>query len=390
MSDPRSDGGMRFTEVELGGGGRRRPTAESAVFVGGTLAILAAYTYHWWISGGPNAYVPLAFDWRPTRIDWLTLFAAVVSLAAVVVPVVRSPSVVVAYWRAYPSDATSRWALAVVGTVVVVGIVGPAVTNPPLTDLQGTYQPPLGFGVATEFVSDCVGRVADGVCHGSLVHPLGTLGGGEDMVAWLAYGARTVVAFVALSTAIMVPVGVGVGVTAAVVGGSVDRILMGYVDVQTTIPTILIYFVVTFFDGVSLFGLVVAYGLFNWGSLARVVRTAARSELEADYVEAAAAAGASRFHLVRHHVLPNVASTVLVAVTLQIPKLILIEIGLAFLGFGGEDVYSWGQILQRGLLSGGYQLGVAWWIVVMPSLATALFVGAASVVGDGLRTALDA
>lgn len=390
MSDPRSDGGVRFTDVELGDGGRPRPTAESIVFVGGSFALFVLYAYHWSISGGVNTYVPLAFGWRPTRIDWLTMFAGIVFTATLAVPVARQPSVVTKYLRAYPSDATSRWALGTVTLVVVVGALGPATLSAPVTDLAGTLQPPLGFTVPVKYVSDCVGRASAEVCHGSPTHPLGTLSGGEDVLAWIAYGARTVVTFVALSTAIMVPVGVAVGVTAAYVGGAVDRLLMGYVDVQTTIPTILLYFVITFVDGVSLFGLVLAYGVFNWGSLARVVRTAARSELTADYVEAAEAAGAPGTHLVRHHILPNVADTVLVAVTLQIPKLILIEIGLAFLGFGGEDVFSWGQILQRGLLGGSLQLGATWWTILVPAIATALFVGAASVVGDGLRTALDA
>ncbi len=379
-----------LADVEFADQRRLRPTAESLTFLGGTAALVAAFAYHWSIRGDRFSYVPLVFGWSPSRIDWLTVFAGVVFLATVVVPVVRRPSILADYWRAYPADAVSRWSLGITALVVLVGTVGPSVLTTPTTDLQGTYQPPVGFSVPVTYVSECVGQVGASACHGSPQHPLGTAGGGEDILAWIAYGARTVVTFVALSTAITVPIGLGVGLTAAAVGGVTDRVLMGYVDVQTTIPTILLYLLITFFDGVTLFGLVIAYGLFNWGGLALVVRTAARSELPADYVEAGRSAGAGSLHVLRRHVLPNVADTVVVAVTLAVPKLILIEVGLAFLGFGGEDTYSWGQLLQRGLLGGGLEFGITWWIVVVPAVVTAAFVIAVGMVGDGLRSALDA
>ena len=376
-------------DVEFSDDRRVRVTPEAVTFVGGTITLLAAFVYHWSIRGGRFSYVPLVFGWSPTRIDWLTMFAGVVVIAGVVVPVVRDPSIIRDYWRAYPADAVSRWSLAITALVVLTGTVGPALLSVPATDLQGTYQPPVGFSVPAEYVSDCVGQLSADSCRGSPTHPLGTAGGGEDMLAWIAYGARTVVTFVALSTAITVPIGVGVGLAAAASGGIVERALMGYVDVQTTIPTILLYLLITFFDGVTLFGLVVAYGVFNWGGLARVVRTAARDELQSEYVEAGRSAGAGTVHVLRRHILPNVADTVIIAVTLGVPKLVLIEVGLAFLGFGGEDTYSWGQLLQRGLLGGGLEFGVTWWIVTVPAITTALFVLAVGVVGDGLRTALD-
>lgn len=386
---PTDGSAVGWDDVQLGER-ERRVTAEAVTFVGGTIALVVAFAYHWSISGGRFSYVPLLFDWVPTRLDWVTLFAGVVVLSTVVVPLARDPSRLLAGLAVYPRDTLSRWSLAVVAGVTLAGVLGPTLLSPPITDLQGTLQPPAGFAIDTQYVSECVGKRVGGQCRGSLTHPLGTARGGEDLLTWLVYGARTVVQFVLLSVSIMVPIGVGVGVIAAYVGGLPDRILMGYVDVQSTIPTIVVYLIVTIFDGVTLFGLVVAYGLFNWGGLARVVRTAARSELQSDYVDAVRSAGAGGYHLVRQHVLPNVADTVLVAVTLQVPKLILIEIGLAFLGFGGEDSYSWGQLIQRGLLTGSYEFGVTWWITVVPAVATVLFVLATSVVGDGLRGTLEA
>ena len=376
--------------LDLSSGRQVRVTPAATVFVGGLIAVAVAFGYHRSIAGGSNQFVPLAFGWRPTPVDWLTMVAGVVFVASVAVPVVRRPGVLRDYWAAYPDDWLSRVSLVVTAGVLAAGLLAPALLDAPRATLQATVQPPIGASAAESITGSCVGRVTDGLCHGTLAHPLGTAAGGEDILAWLAYGAWTVVRFLVLSVALLVPIGVGVGVTAAYAGGVVDRLLMGYVDVQTTIPTILLYLLVTFFTEVTLFWLIVVYGLFNWGSLARLVRTAARRELTTDYVEAAEAAGASRLHVVRRHVLPNVVDSVLVAVTLLLPKLILIEVGLAFLGFGGEDTFSWGQLLARGLLEQStYAVGAAWWIVLLPAAAAVVFVGAASVVGDGFRTALD-
>ncbi|MFB6194019.1 MAG: hypothetical protein ABEI75_03045, partial [Halobaculum sp.] len=255
-----SDATDSLDVVDLSSDRTVRVTPAATAFVGGTLAVLAAYAYHWSISGGSNAYVPLVFDWRPTPLDWLTLFAAVV-FAASAVPVVRSPSVLRDYWRAYPDGWLSRGSLLVTAGFLAFGLLAPVVFDPPAATLRATLQPPVGFGAPRTITGECVGRVVGDTCRGSLAHPLGTAAGGEDLLAWLAYGAWTVVRFILLAVALMVPVGVGVGLAAAAVGGRVDRLLMGYVTVQTTIPTILLYLLVTFFTTVSLFWLVVVYGL---------------------------------------------------------------------------------------------------------------------------------
>ena len=343
------------------------------------------------------AGVPLLGGWQPTRLDWLTLVAAVGWLA-VALPVLR-PARLRAGWAAYPSGIVPRLALGVLCLTAAVGVVGPAVVAEPTEDLQGTDQPPVGFTVATPVAGDCVGSVSDGRCHGSLTHPLGTTRGGADVLAWIVYGARTTVQFVLVTAALLAPLGVVVGAVGGYAGGRLDALLTSYVDLQQTVPTVVIYVLVTALVGPTLFALILVYGLFDWGSVARVVRSRTLDEREESYVEAAESAGAGRLYTLRHHLLPNVASTALTGVSLALPKLVLIEIGLSFVSLGGEGTRSWGQLLQRGLrfelgsLGGGYALSgnvrALWWVPIVPAVATLLVVLAASLVGDAVQSASD-
>ncbi|MFB6193627.1 MAG: ABC transporter permease, partial [Halobaculum sp.] len=236
-------------------------------------------------------------------------------------------------------------------------------------------------------------------CRGSLAHPLGTTRGGADVFRWMVHGARTTVQFVLVTAALLAPLGIGVGVVAGYAGGRIDALLTGYVDVQQTVPTVVIYFLVTALTGPTLVALILVYGLFDWGAVARAVRSRTLEERQEAYVEAAESAGAGPVYTLRHHLVPNVASTAITAVSLALPKLVLIEVALSFVSLGGEGTRSWGQLLQRGLrfqlgsFAGGYSLSgnvrALWWVPVVPALATALVVLSASLVGDAVQSVTD-
>lgn len=394
-----------FTGVEFEETSGRRLTAGLAVVLLGCGATAGLFVYDLLVvspgapfGAGHRRPGIVAFGWDPTRMDWLTMLAGTVTLG-LAVPWLRRPARLWAGLTAYPDGLTARVALVGCLTVLVAGVAGPFVVSAPVVDFQATDQPPVGFGVPLETAGDCAGPVTEGVCQGSLTHPLGTTRGGADVLAWLLYGTRTVVQFAVVAAALMAPIGITAGLLAGYFGGRVDSLVTGYVNVQQTVPTIVIYFLVTVLVGPDLFALVVVYGLFDWGSIARLVRSQTIEESAASYVEAARVAGADSLSILRHHLLPNVAPVALTAVSLQLPKLVLVEIGLSFISLGGEGTFSWGQLLQRGLrfelgsFTGGYSLGgnlrTFWWVSVVPAVATALLVVVVSLAGDALQRAID-
>lgn len=400
-----ADRGVRLDELEFDGGGRRTPTLPGVILLAGWGTLAALFAFDAFVVA-PEAPIDvgrtrpgiLFGDWDPTRMDWLSLAAAVLAVAAVA-PSLADPTRLRARLAAYPSSVVARGALVVCLVTLVAGVVGPTLVAQPTTDLQDTDQPPVGTTVAESVAGDCVGGVSDGQCRGSLAYPLGTTPGGADVLAWMLYGARTVVQFALVSAAIMAPIGVAVGVTAGYVGGWVDTLLSGYVDIQQTVPTVIIYVLAAAVSKPDLFVLVLVYGLFDWGSIARVVRARTIEQCEEAYVEAAESAGAGPIHVVRHHLLANVADTAVTAVSLQLPKLVMVEIALSFVSLGGEGSYSWGQLLQRGLqfqLGGGTppysftgNFRTFWWLTLVPAVATLLVVTATSVTGDALQRVVD-
>jgi peptide/nickel transport system permease protein len=184
-----------------------------------------------------------------------------------------------------------------------------------------------------------------------------------------------------------VPIATVVGTTAAYFGGRVDSLLMRYVDLQQVIPAFFVYLVVQFLYGGSVFLLVLVFGLLNWGGVARLVRSDALEEVESGYVKAAESAGHGRLRIVRRHLLPNVSSTVLTAVTLQIPTLLIIEATVSYLDLGARTQLTWGLLIAGGFTENTFPS--QWWIAASPVLALILTTVSFSVLGDALRDALD-
>ncbi len=366
----------------------------------GLAAVVALFAYDSWLATGA-----LYAEWEPTRMDWLTMVAAVGAVAFGVVPAAVRPGRVATLWAAYPKTPVTVGALAVVAVFVAVGAVAPAVVAQPDINLSAALQPPVFMSIPERYTLQCVGEVAGNHCHGTMQYPLGTARGGENLLDWILYGARVSVQFALVTTAIMVPAAVAVGTTAGYFGGRVDDLLMGYVDVQAAVPAVVVYFVVILFTNPTLFALVLVFGLFSWEEMARSIRATVVSEKEEGYVVAARNAGAGPFTIVRRHILPNVSGTVLTGVTNVVPKLIMIEALFAFLGLAGAKSYSWGRLIFKGVQSenwgGGFGGGLPtgfgdpimlqsqYWISVVPAVAIGVTVLALATVGDALQRAVD-
>jgi peptide/nickel transport system permease protein len=208
---------------------------------------------------------------------------------------------------------------------------------------------------------------------------------GRDVGVLIVYGMRISMEVGLISTLFAVTIGTAVGAVAAYSGGLTDEVLMRYVDLQQSFPTFLLLVLLVFLYGGSLLLIIALYALFSWEGIARLVRSETFQRIEEPYVDAARAAGASRWWVVRRHVVPNVSNTVITAATLQIPAFILGEAALSFLGLGDPNTFSWGRTIS----DGRGELSSAPWISTIPGFVLFLTVLAFNFVGDALRDAID-
>ncbi|WP_323676962.1 ABC transporter permease [Halorubellus sp. PRR65] len=330
----------------------------------------------------------LPLYWNVTGIEWLFVTAVLVATCFVAVPLVRRPRLTRLYWRRLRGDRFATASLVFLALVFVAGVVGP-VLYPPSIDTAAQSQPPAFTSTPMNYyVSDCVGTVADGRCHGTLQYPLGTNALGKPLTALVVSGMRVVVELAFVISLFVVPLATVVGVLAGYYGGRTDTTLMGYVDAQQAVPAFVVYLVLAFW-GRTLFLFVLVFGLFSWGGIARLVRSETVQRKQDQYVLAAKNAGASDRHVIREHILPNVSSTVITALTRMIPLLILLHTAVAYMGMNNIMNESWGETIANGFNGLQAAFPQVWWTPVFPTIALALTVMTFSALGDGLRDALD-
>jgi peptide/nickel transport system permease protein len=215
---------------------------------------------------------------------------------------------------------------------------------------------------------------------------LGTDRIGRDMVARLVSGLRMSLLVALAGTFIGAIVGTVIGFIAAHFRGYVEETLMMLVDFQASLPFILIALTLLAFFGNSLFLFIILMGLFGWETYARLARGVVLSATSQPYAKAVTALGAHPMRLYLRHILPNVASALIVQITLTFPQIILLETSLSFLGLGIQSPNtSLGQILG----DGRDYLSTAWWISVWPGLLIFVITLSMSVLGDALRDRLD-
>ena len=180
--------------------------------------------------------------------------------------------------------------------------------------------------------------------------------------------------------------GTVIGFIAAHFRGWVEESLMMVVDFQASLPFILIALTLLAFFGNSMTLFIILMGLFGWETYARLARGVVLSAAAQPYARAIVALGAHPMRLYARHILPNVASALIVQITLTFPQIILLETALSFLGLGIQPPNtSLGQILG----DGRDYLSTAWWISVWPGLLIFVITLSMSILGDALRDRLD-
>ncbi|MET0144359.1 MAG: ABC transporter permease [Ilumatobacteraceae bacterium] len=219
----------------------------------------------------------------------------------------------------------------------------------------------------------------------SWAHPFGTDGAGKDLLSQVLVGARTTLVVALASVVIAAVLGLSLGILSAITPRYVGESLAHLIDVLIALPTLILALVFLAALGGSIWTVSLAIGLGSAAVLARVVRAEVSRVLTNDYILTAAASGSSTYRTVWRHVIPNIAPTVIVQLSLFAALAVLAEAALSYLGLTQVSTPSWGRML--GTLQ--ETMTVEPRAVVFPGLAVLAATLGFNLLGDGLRDAVD-
>lgn len=264
--------------------------------------------------------------------------------------------------------ARSSWgikvylALAGVFIVTVLAAEWVAPYLPNAVDLANNSQPPVFAG-------------------GSWNHPLGTDQLGRDLLSRTIFGLRTSMGVAIVGVIIGCLVGVLAGLASGYFGGWADKVIMGLVDFQLAVPYTLILLMGIVVLGTDILILIALLGLAHWENYARVTRGLVLSLRHNQYVEAAHASGATEWHVIRQHIVPNIVPTVLVMLAIYFPAILTLESSLSFLGIGIQPPTA---TLGRMVGDGRDFLITAWWVSIIPAVLILMLALIVQSIGDWL------
>ena len=217
-------------------------------------------------------------------------------------------------------------------------------------------------------------------------HYFGTDGNGRDLLVRILYGGRLSLSIGIIATLVSVSIGVTYGTIAGYIGGKVDTIMMRIVEILYAMPYLIFVIILMVVFGRNIYLLFIAIGAVEWLTMARIVRGQTISIKEKEFIEASKSLGQSSLLIIIKHIIPNLAGTIIVYITLMVPSVIILESFLSFLGLGvQEPLTSWGVLISEG----AREMETAWWLLIFPGLFMVLTLASLNFIGDGLRDALD-
>lgn len=228
--------------------------------------------------------------------------------------------------------------------------------------------------------------ISDKLLAPSAAHWFGTDHFGRDVLSMIMIGARNSIAVALVAVGIGLGLGVPLGCWAAARGGLVDEALMRLNDLVFAFPALLSAIMITAIFGPGAINAIIAIGIFNIPVFARVARAGALSIWPREYILAARAAGKSKALITLEHILPNIATLLLVQGTIQFALGILAEASLSYVGLGAQPpMPSWGRMLFEAQT----RMAQAPWMAIFPGMAIVITVLALNLLGDGVADILD-
>ncbi len=224
------------------------------------------------------------------------------------------------------------------------------------------------------------------VGSGGYVHVLGTDNAGRDMVSAIFYGLRTSFTIGISAGALALTIGVSIGLTAAYFGGRIESLLMRIVDLQLSMPAILLALVMVAVLGQGVMQIILALVFAQYAYFARTTHGSASVERGKDYIEAARSTPLPTYRVLFKHLLPNVMPPLIVVATVQVASAIALEATLSFLGVGLPLTEpSLGTLISNGFR---YIHSDRYWLSIYPGIFLMITVVAINLVGDQVRTVL--
>jgi peptide/nickel transport system permease protein len=268
-------------------------------------------------------------------------------------------------WLAFRRNGLAITGLIVVLTLILMAVAAPMIANPAAATLQ---------------------VLKDRLQPASSAHWFGTDELGRDIFARIVFGARTTLTIVTLVSAIVVPVGLGIGLPAGYFGGWVDAVLMRITDIFLSFPRLVLALAFAAALGPGIENAVIAISLTTWPPYARLARAETLTCRRAEFIEAAELQGASHLRIIATQIVPLCLPSVIIRLTLDMAGIILTAAGLGFLGLGAQPPSpEWGAMVS----SGRQVLLDQWWVSTIPGIAIFVTSVGFNLLGDGLRDVAD-